>query len=114
MHELSIAMDMIEMAEETAKREGMSLVAGIVVRVGTLSGVDPDALEMVFPMAAENTLCAGAVLTIKKVAATVFCRQCARETAAEYPFGVCSECGSSDTDVRSGREMIIQSLELRE
>ena len=67
MHEMAIAMALIEQAEKVANEQHARAIAGITVVVGRLSGTDPDALKAVFELAAEETLAAGAPLTVEMV-----------------------------------------------
>ena len=55
MHELSIALALVEQIEVFAVREGMVSIDFVEVKIGVFSGVDPQALEYVFPLATENT-----------------------------------------------------------
>jgi len=67
MHEMAIAMALIEQAEKVAVEQKAHAIAGITVVVGRLSGTDPDALKAVFELAAEESLAVGATLTIEMV-----------------------------------------------
>ena len=67
MHEMAIAMALIEQAEKVAVEQKARAIAGITVVVGRLSGTDPDALKAVFELAAEESLAAGAFLQVDMV-----------------------------------------------
>lgn len=66
MHEMAIALALIEQAEKVAREQNARAIPGITVVVGRLSGTDPDALRAVFELAAEATLAAGATLTVDR------------------------------------------------
>jgi hydrogenase nickel incorporation protein HypA/HybF len=68
MHELSIALGLVELASEEAARQGRVRVETLYVRVGALSGVVPSALRFSFDVAAGGTAIEGAVLEIEEVA----------------------------------------------
>ncbi len=112
MHELSIALALVEQAEEIAAREGARRLASITVTVGSLSGVNPEALELAFPDAAENTIAQDAQLIIETVEARARCRGCGRESSPGFPFPVCEHCGSGDLEISAGQELLIKALEL--
>ena len=65
MHEMAIAMALIDQVEQAAREQKAQAIASITVAVGRLSGVDPDALRAVFELAAEETLAAGAQLEVE-------------------------------------------------
>lgn len=67
MHELGMATALVEQVEEVARREGAARIVRIELVVGDLSGVDREALEFVFPFAAERTVAEGATLAIEVV-----------------------------------------------
>jgi hydrogenase nickel incorporation protein HypA/HybF len=112
MHELSIALALVEQAEAIARREGAAGMAGITVTVGELSGVNPEALELAFPVAAENSMASEARLIIETVAARARCRACGREGRPGFPFPACGHCGSLDLEISAGQELLIRTLEL--
>jgi hydrogenase nickel incorporation protein HypA/HybF len=68
MHELSIALSLVELASEELARLGDVRLGAVHVRVGTLSGVVPEALRFSFDVAADGTTIAGARLEIEPVA----------------------------------------------
>ena len=115
MHELSIAMSLVEMAAEKAAALGDVQVEALRVRLGPLSGVVKEALLFSFDLAAEGTPIAGARLEVEDVALTVFCSACAQER--ELP-GVqslaCPVCGAPTPRVLRGKELELASLEIRE
>lgn len=63
MHELSLAMGLIEAIEEECERRGGLRVRGVHLRVGALSGVDANALTFAYTCAVEGTPLAGTALS---------------------------------------------------
>lgn len=113
MHELSIAQCLIESACEAAAAEGARRVTRLSTRIGALSGVVEEALRFSFQLAAEGTLCEGAVLEIEYVPITVHCANCdAPRTLADSCTFVCPVCGAATPKVLSGRELDLVSLEI--
>jgi hydrogenase nickel incorporation protein HypA/HybF len=113
VHELSIAQSLIEAACEAAAREGNLSVARLRLRIGLLSGVVSEALLFSFELAAEGTLCAGAVFDIESVPVSVFCDRCREpKTLAESFHFICPTCGAPTAAVLTGRELELVSLEL--
>ena len=112
MHELSIAQALLEQVEATATKEQAIRVVKVVIAVGALSGVEPEALRAIFPLVAEGTAAAGAELCIEKVAACVTCRACGLAAQTDATFIGCATCGSRDVELSAGRELNIKSIEL--
>ncbi|MGC2658972.1 MAG: hydrogenase maturation nickel metallochaperone HypA, partial [Bryobacteraceae bacterium] len=67
MHELSIALSIIEGAEEEVFRQGGGHVCAVHLRLGPLSGVVKDALMFSYDLACEGTLLEGSRLIIEEV-----------------------------------------------
>ena len=67
MHELAIALSLVETASDEAARLGARHVATLFVRIGNLSGVVDDALRFSFDVAAEGTIVQGARLELEPV-----------------------------------------------
>ncbi len=77
MHELSIAMALIELASDEARRLGRPRVEALHLRLGPLSGVAEDALAFSFELAVAESEIAGARLVIEKVPLTAYARRAA-------------------------------------
>ena len=112
MHELSIALCIIECAEEEAARHDCKVTA-VHLRLGQLSGVAKDALLFAYELACEDTSLAGSRLLIEEVPVVVFCSQCAAERALTSIQSLCCPvCGAPTPEVVQGREMELAALEL--
>lgn len=112
MHELSLTQNLIEIAEEHARREGAKTITCINVEIGALSGVIPEAVEFAFDACTRGTLADGAVLEILMVPALGRCQECQSETEMENLTDGCAECGSFVLDIISGQEMALIELEI--
>lgn len=113
MHELSIAMSLVERACEEVERRGGCRVDALFLRLGPLSGVVEDALRFSWDLATESTAIAGARLVIEHVPLVVRCPRC--EAERELP-GIqhfrCPDCGGPVDEVVTGRELELRALEI--
>ena len=66
MHELSIAVNIVDIASEEAKRLSARRVDVVHLKVGALSGVAREALLFAWQLASDDTAVAGATLTIEE------------------------------------------------
>jgi hydrogenase nickel incorporation protein HypA/HybF len=114
MHELSIAMSIVELAEEEAVERGVAISA-VHLKLGPLSGVVKRALLSAYEMACEQTALAGSQLIIEEVPIVVYCPRCEqRRTLTSAQWFQCPECGTPVSDVLEGRELLVTALEVRE
>ena len=67
MHELSIAITLVELAQDAAQSLGAARVNRLFVRLGTRAGVAAEALRFSFDLAAEGTIVEGARLEFEPV-----------------------------------------------
>lgn len=115
MHELSIAMSLVEVASEEARRLHPARVEALRLRIGPLSGVVIEALTFSFDLAARDSEIEGARLVIEAVPLVVYCPTCDAEREIPSPQHLrCSECGTSTPEVRRGRELELFALEVTE
>lgn len=108
MHELAIGQSIVTAVTE---RLGEERVRRLVLEVGQLSGVVPDALRFCFDLCTRDTPVEGAELEIREIPGRARCGDCGREVEMESPFGVCG-CGSPSLDVLCGRELRIKEVEV--
>lgn len=114
MHELSIAISLVEIAEEEAERLG-ARVSAVHLRLGALSGVVKEALLASYEMAAADTRLQGSRLVIEEVPVMVYCPECDGQRPIESVQSFhCSACGTPTPDVRQGKEMELVALEVEE
>jgi len=113
MHELSIAIRLVEVAAEHARSEGNSRVAAVTVAVGALACVHEDALQAAFEAARVGTPLAGAEVRIRHVPVRVWCPACTAEhdLAGLVPLA-CPACGTPTGDIRGGTELDLESLDV--
>lgn len=110
MHELSIAKEIIAIVTAEAEKKQLGRVTEIHLRIGALSGVDPEALSFGFEAATLETPLAGARLAIQAVPVHAVCRACGRQFDVEDLVFLCPGCGSVDVEVTQGQEMQIDHL----
>jgi hydrogenase nickel incorporation protein HypA/HybF len=113
VHELSIAVSIVDGALEELCRRGAKEATAIHVRVGRLSGVDPDALSFSYSLAAQETALASSRLVIEPVDVAVFCPECRAERPTRgFPMLICAECGAATGSVVHGDELEITGMEI--
>ena len=115
MHELSIALSMIEMATEEAERRGGAHVSALHLKLGPLSGVVKDALLFSYEVACKGTLLEGSQLVIEDVPVVIYCAECKAERELEsIQRFCCPVCGTLTSDVVRGKELEFVAMEIEE
>jgi hydrogenase nickel incorporation protein HypA/HybF len=113
MHELSIALGVLDVAEEEADRHGDARITAIHLRLGPLSGVVKDALLSAYDLAREGTRFAACDLRIEEIPIRAFCPTCQAERSVEsMQMLCCAICGTATPDVLTGRELEVTAMEI--
>ena len=113
MHELSIAISLVEAAEEEAAAHGAVNVSAVHLRLGPLAGVAKEALLFSYQLATEGTALAGSELRIEDVPVEVFCPNCGeRRPVRSLQWFACATCDTPATEILQGRELEVVGLEI--
>lgn len=113
MHELSIAMSIVELAEQESERRGGLKITAVHLRLGSLAGVVKDALLSCYEIACEDTPLAGSQLVVEELPGIIYCPACdARRTVQSSEWFCCSECGEVASELVQGKELEVASLEV--
>jgi hydrogenase nickel incorporation protein HypA/HybF len=108
VHELAIAEEIVAIVTD---RTGGARVRRIVVEIGRLCAVVPDAMRFCFDLATAGTVAEGAALDIVETPGLARCRACDGSVVLDRPFGRCA-CGSTDLAWITGEELRIREVEL--
>jgi hydrogenase nickel incorporation protein HypA/HybF len=112
MHELSIAQNIVEIIQEHVPRNGLPLVKNVKLKIGELAGVVPDSLEFCFDAITERTPMHNAVLVVEHVPFVVECRKCGKVSKNDVGTSLCAGCGSDETRMVSGNELLVMAIEV--
>ncbi|HYW20389.1 MAG TPA: hydrogenase maturation nickel metallochaperone HypA [Nodularia sp. (in: cyanobacteria)] len=108
MHELGITQNIVAIVSEHAQG---AKVQRVVLEIGELSAILPDAIEFCFDICTQGTVLLGAILEIRKIPGLARCRECGTEIYLNKPFGICS-CGSVHLDLIAGEELKVKQIEI--
>jgi hydrogenase nickel incorporation protein HypA/HybF len=114
MHELSIALNIVDMAQEEAERRNAQVEA-VHLELGALSGVVKEALLFSYGIACDGTRLEGSRLVVKDIPIEVFCPRCGiAKTLPSMQWFYCPDCGAATTEILHGKELTITALELKQ
>jgi|SRR5579863_2083677 len=114
MHELSIAMSILELVQKESEQREVEVCA-VHLRLGELSGVAKEALLGSFEMAREDSPLKGVRLIIEELPVLIFCATCqAQRPISSVQLFCCVECGTPSGDVVQGKELEVVALEIEE
>jgi len=110
MHELSIAMSIIETVEENARSRNATIIREVELEVGELSGIEFDALDFAFKNAPQNPLFKNTDFKILKIKPLAHCLKCKHKFETNHYATPCPKCQSNHTELIKGNELRIKSF----
>jgi hydrogenase nickel incorporation protein HypA/HybF len=113
VHELSIAMSLVELAQEEARQRDVQ-VTGVHVKLGALSGVVCDALRASYEMACFETSLQGTQLLVEEVPVMIYCLTCGANRSLYGVELICPECATPASHIVQGKELQLVALEVAE
>lgn len=112
MHEYSIVQSLLNQCEDNAKANDATKVLKVVVKIGVMSGVEPDLLKTAFDTFKQGTICENCeyIQNIQKV--KIKCHDCNKESTLEKNEYLCPNCKCVELDVIDGEDLMLMQLEL--
>jgi hydrogenase nickel incorporation protein HypA/HybF len=113
MHEVSIALNVLEIVEKKCRESGCRTIESVRLRVGRASSVAPEALTFALDVVKENTLAKNAKFFIEEIPLGGSCRQCGRRFETEERYILeCPLCGSRSFQIEKGYELEVVEMEV--
>ena len=110
MHELSIALGVVDIASKAFRDTGASRIESITLEIGELAGVQLESLYFVWPSAVEGTVLEGAERIIETVEGQAVCLECEQHFNLSHHFDACPHCNSYFKNIIAGKELNVKSL----
>ena len=110
MHEMSIALSIIDLAAEQAKKASASKIIEIELDIGTMSGIEIEALNFAMEIAVKDSVLESAEIKINRIEAVSECMECGYIFTPEGFISHCPECMKKNTRIFKGKEMQVKSL----
>ncbi len=110
MHELSLAMDVIELVQREAVKNGVSGIEEILIEIGDLCGVEADIFEPALRMVVKDTILENAVIKIDRIPGKGRCDSCNLEFEMKTFFDPCPHCQRFTSEITGGREFRVVSM----
>ncbi|MDO8349859.1 MAG: hydrogenase maturation nickel metallochaperone HypA [Gallionella sp.] len=110
MHEMSLAENVLQIIEESARTQNFRRVRCVVLEIGQLSAVEPDAMRFCFDAVMHGTLAEGAELQIVVTPGAGCCLACGATVAMQEQYGLCPCCDSPRLQITAGNQMRVKDL----
>jgi hydrogenase nickel incorporation protein HypA/HybF len=114
MHEYSLAVEVIKLAQHEAEVNQAGSVSEITIEVGNISGVEAEAFESALRMLSEGSILDKALLNIVRIKGKGICIACEYDFEMNQRMDTCPKCGSFPSEIMEGREFRVVSLMIEE
>ena len=112
MHEGAIVRSLFDIAAEIKIREQLEKVTKIKVIIGRFHMIVDEVMQMHFDLMKKDTPgFEDAVLEMEEKEVRILCKKCGAEKILDEPFFICPVCASIDTELISGKELHIATIE---
>ena len=112
MHEFSVALGIVKIAEKEIRKANKSKVESIELEIGSLSGIEINALNYAWDIAVKGTVLEQSEKKINKLDAIATCIECGNHFILENIYDICPKCESYKKEIIKGKELIVKSLEV--
>lgn len=112
MHELSIVMGILKIAETEAEKAGAKRVDLIELEIGTLAGIELEALDFVWSGAVKDTVLEHATRKIDLIKGKGKCMECDHIFTVEHIYDACPNCQNYLKGIIQGKELRVKALEV--
>lgn len=112
MHELSIAMSIVDLAAEQAAKHNAWAIEEIELDIGCLSGIEMDSFDFAWKQAIRRTILENAIRKVNRIEGKAHCLECGCFFTIQHLYDSCPDCNSHFMEIISGKELKVKSLVL--
>ena len=112
MHEMSLAEGVLQLIEDSSKKEKFSRVRTVWLEIGQLAGVEVEAMKFCFDAVVRDSIAHEAKLVVIETPGQAWCLHCAEVVHVRALFDACPKCGSHQVQVTGGNEMRVKELDV--
>ena len=112
MHELSIAMSIVDLAAKQAAKHDADVIEEIELDIGCLSGIEMESFDFAWKQAVKRTILENATRRVNRIEGKAHCLECDTCFDMQHLYDSCPECNSHFAEIISGKELKLKSLVL--
>ncbi len=110
MHEFSLAIEVIDLAQREAEKNMAGSIQEITIEVGDLSGVEADAFESALDLLVKESILEKATINILRTPGIGKCNACNHEFEMKFRMATCPKCQCFPSEISGGEEFRVVSL----
>lgn len=112
IHELSITEEILSVSLENAHSENARRIVAIHIKIGEITGFNPESIQFYFSIISKGTIAENAELKMEIVPSSAKCITCGKVYSIEERVLICPYCGDVNSKILTGKDVIIETLEV--
>jgi hydrogenase nickel incorporation protein HypA/HybF len=115
MHELAVTRSILKIVLDHTEKNGGKRVRKIFLQIGEIRNLEEEWIQRYFDKISTGSLAENAEIKVIKVPVVFLCKICKNEFSASFREEkkiLCSHCNSFEYDLLTGREFIIEKIEI--
>jgi hydrogenase nickel incorporation protein HypA/HybF len=116
MHELAVTKSILKLALDHASQNGGTEILSIHLAIGEMRNLEEDWIQRYFDHISKGTIAEKAVIKVRKIPVVFLCKNCGGQFTPNLKGDkkmLCTHCGSFEYDLVTGRELIVEQLEVK-
>lgn len=110
MHELSIVMSIVDIAERQAATVKAKAIDEIELDIGYLSTVEMNAFDFAWQQGIKSTLLENSERKVNRIKGKANCLECGVQFEINNVYDACPVCGEHFINITAGKELRVKSL----
>jgi len=110
MHELSLALEVIELAKREAEKNGVLTIFEMEIEVGDLSGVEAETFQSALELIVKNTLLEHTRIKLNRQPAFGRCNSCDKVFEMNERMATCPACHCFPSEISGGQAFRVVSI----
>jgi hydrogenase nickel incorporation protein HypA/HybF len=110
MHELSIVMSIIDIAEKEIYKAGGGIVEEIELDIGQLSTIEMEAFDFAWQQGIKGSFLEDAKLVVNRITGKAICLECDLEFPIENYYDSCPVCNGHFNQIIQGKELKVKTI----
>lgn len=112
IHELSITEEILRISIENARYENARRILSIHIKIGEITGFNPESIQFYFSIISRGTIAENAELKMEIVPSSAKCINCGKVYSIQERVLICPYCGDINSEILTGKDVIIETLEV--
>ncbi len=112
IHELSITEEILRVSLENAYFERAKRILAIHIKIGEITGFNPESIQFYFSIISKGTIAENAELKMEVVPSSAKCLKCGKVYSIQERVLICPYCGDINSEILTGKDVIIETLEV--